>query len=115
MGEQGKLDQPEVGIQEREYKGRLISPDRDIWVIRLSSRDGNVSHATSSTEGSLHIEKRQLQKMQEDLGAQHPDTLRFKNNLGRLLKRKGSYEEAERLHQEVLQASRATLGGQHPD
>jgi tetratricopeptide (TPR) repeat protein len=49
------------------------------------------------------------------LGPRHPDTVISLNNLAALCYFQGRYGEAEPLHREALEASRAVLGPRHPD
>eukprot|EP00957_Ditylum_brightwellii_P123981 9450630-Ditylum_brightwellii.AAC.1 len=45
----------------------------------------------------------------------HPDTLRSMSNLVDALDRQGKYAEAERLHQQCLEARKTSLGEMHPN
>jgi serine/threonine protein kinase/tetratricopeptide (TPR) repeat protein len=65
-------------------------------------------------EAQKHLE-RSLALRQQQLGANHPDTLESMNNLGVLSLSRGRYEEAETLLKQVLGARRVVLGPDHPD
>lgn len=48
-------------------------------------------------------------------GKEHSNTLSSMNNLASVYSQLGRYEEAERLHKDVLQARRSLLGLEHPN
>ena len=71
-------------------------------------------------EGKLHLGaekglKRAMEKAQEELGAEHVETLRCMAAYAELLRKVGRYEEAGALYREVLAVRRRTLGDEHPD
>jgi hypothetical protein len=50
----------------------------------------------------------------QNLGAEHPDTLRTAGNLAQSLSGQGKYAEAEQIEREVLDVKRRVLGEEHP-
>ncbi len=70
-------------------------------------------------EGELHLGaekglKRAMEKAQQELGAEHAETLRYMHTYAAFLQKVGRYEEAGALSREVLAVSRRTLGDEHP-
>lgn len=55
------------------------------------------------------------ERWQQDLGHDHPDTLRSTGNLANILHMLGDYERASRLHQDTLNRRQRVLGDDHPD
>ena len=49
------------------------------------------------------------------LGADHPDTLTRMANLASTYKNQGRWEEAEKLHMQVMETSRTKLRADYPD
>ena len=58
--------------------------------------------------------RRALEGMQAKLGADHPDTLSYLNNLATLLQQQGKLGEAEPLLRWALEGRQAKLGADHP-
>ena len=58
--------------------------------------------------------KRSLLIIEEQLGADHPDTATSLNNLALLYDNMGRYSEAEPLYKRALTIAEAVLGSEHP-
>jgi eukaryotic-like serine/threonine-protein kinase len=59
--------------------------------------------------------ERSLELRREELGADHPDTLRMMNDLGTLHSAQGKFAEAEPILAQALKAERRVLGAEHPE
>jgi Flp pilus assembly protein TadD len=55
-----------------------------------------------------------VQGQEEALGAKHPSTLIYVNNLAQLLQARGKLDEAEPLFLRALQGKEEALGAKHP-
>jgi serine/threonine protein kinase len=64
---------------------------------------------------ALRQHERALSLRNGALGAEHPDTLRSKNNVAGAYMAAGRPHEAAILHEEILKKRRAQLGPDHPD
>jgi hypothetical protein len=59
--------------------------------------------------------KRRCWRLREDLGDEHPDTLRSMNNLASTYRDLGRTKDAAALQEKVLEARGRILGDEHPD
>ena len=59
--------------------------------------------------------KRALAGNEEQLGPDHPDTIRTVENLANIYRYKGRYDDAEKLYKYVLAGREEQLGSDHPD
>ena len=66
-------------------------------------------------EKAASLNKRTLERKQQILGKEHPDTLASMNNLALVLKRQGKYEEAEKIQRQTLASKESVLGKEHPE
>jgi tetratricopeptide (TPR) repeat protein len=116
-------DQANEGKQLRVLLGERL--EKAVWqlegeavgeplaVARLQDLVGNSLRELGHLVQAQGVLQKARGTRQELLGADHPDTLSTMNNLARVYKARGRYEDAETLYQRVLQARRRTLAADH--
>jgi tetratricopeptide (TPR) repeat protein len=113
----------EQALQGREATLKLTHPD----MLDSMSKMGRLLHEMGRVDEALPFLKKALEGRQATLEPTHPDTLASKSAMARLLQDRGqagdddcqlaraARAEALKLHRQVLEGRKATLGGAHPD
>jgi len=87
--------QPEKGLLGRDHKGRLVHPNRDVWVVRLLDQQQNVTHAHVQTDCIIAIRRKQVESLARGCGsANHPLVAARQLSLSQLLSHRGLLDEA---------------------
>lgn len=90
-------------------------PDQPLVAATLRTTIGNTFRALGDRVTAERHLSVALALRRDQLGTQHPDTLRSANNLTNLLADAGRYEEAEEQYRRTLAAQKRILGDEHPD
>src|ERR1700727_2561557 len=61
------------------------------------------------------MNQRALNKREEVLGKEHPETITSVSNLASVLQDQGKYQEAEVLYRQALEGREKMLGKEHPE
>jgi tetratricopeptide (TPR) repeat protein len=108
-----------VRLGERlEQAARLLEGEAvgdTLVVARLQDLLGRSLRELGHYEQAQPLLEQARRTREDQLGADHPDTLATKHNLAELYYYQGKYDRAEPLRQELVQAFTAKLGADHPN
>ncbi|MFD0123015.1 FxSxx-COOH system tetratricopeptide repeat protein [Streptomyces virginiae] len=102
---------------------RLLAPHTltTMQTVPDAQTAGRVLHRVSESireaghpEQAAALAEQSLNRLQPELGNDHPDTLESRNNLANALQDLGRHQEAADLHQQNLTTRERTLGPNHP-
>lgn len=92
----------------------LAKTDRQEWHVEVH-RVAVRLHERGCSQAALDAYRLAISSLEGSLGQAHPSTIQAQNNLAVLLEECQQYDEAEQLHQNVLQKCEKTLGTDHQD
>ena len=89
--------------------------NRDVLVTKPQVPGEEDDDTVDTMNNKLANVLRKLEVLRKELGLEHPNTLASITCLASVLRKQGRWQEAEKMHREVLEVQRRVLGREHPD